>query len=144
MRGFLADIYLRPSCYACPAKSGKSGSDITIADAWGINEFAQEFDDDKGACYVLENTNIGSIFLHQLSVERSFVDLGIVKKCNPSYISSVNQHYKRFLFFRQYVSKTKGRKIEEIVSSVLKSTFVDKLLWSIRRRIALINRCLHR
>lgn len=37
MRGFLKDLYLRPSCYRCPAKSGKSQSDITIADFWGID-----------------------------------------------------------------------------------------------------------
>lgn len=30
LRGFLADLYLRPSCHICPAKSLKSGSDITI------------------------------------------------------------------------------------------------------------------
>lgn len=32
MKGFLSDLYLRPSCYQCTARSGKSGSDITIAD----------------------------------------------------------------------------------------------------------------
>lgn len=35
MRIFLRNISLRPSCYACPAKSGKSGSDITLADFLG-------------------------------------------------------------------------------------------------------------
>lgn len=38
MQGFLKDIYLRPSCYACPAKCGKSCSDITLADFWGIQK----------------------------------------------------------------------------------------------------------
>ena len=36
MQVFLADYSLRPSCYACPAKSLKSGSDLTLGDFWGI------------------------------------------------------------------------------------------------------------
>ena len=32
MRGFLSDIYLRPSCYECKCKNGVSHSDLTIAD----------------------------------------------------------------------------------------------------------------
>lgn len=32
MKGFLKNLYLRPSCYACPAKCGKSGADYTLAD----------------------------------------------------------------------------------------------------------------
>ena len=75
MQGFLKNLYLRPSCYDCSAKSGKSSSDITIADAWGINQFASEYDDDKGACYVLENTDKGSCFLQQLQFERHPIDI---------------------------------------------------------------------
>ncbi|MEG1612253.1 MAG: Coenzyme F420 hydrogenase/dehydrogenase, beta subunit C-terminal domain, partial [Alistipes sp.] len=44
MEGFLKNLYLRPSCYACAARKGKSGSDITIADYWGI---PADMDDDK-------------------------------------------------------------------------------------------------
>lgn len=48
LRGFLTDLYLRPSCHACPAKSFKSGSDITIGDFWGVQYVMPEIDDDKG------------------------------------------------------------------------------------------------
>ena len=41
-------MILRPSCYQCQAKSGRSHSDITIADFWGINTEMPEMDDDKG------------------------------------------------------------------------------------------------
>ncbi len=106
MRGFLADIYLRPSCYACPAKSGKSGSDITIADAWGINKLAIDYDDDKGACYVLENTDKGSRSLQQLAFESYSVDMDNIKSYNPSYCSSSRPHSKRFQFFKLYTKGT--------------------------------------
>lgn len=36
MRGFIGDIYLRPSCYSCKFKDVERISDITVADFWGI------------------------------------------------------------------------------------------------------------
>lgn len=59
MKGFLKNLYLRPSCYACAARSGKSGSDISIADFWGVQNYYPEFDDDKGIGLVLVNTDKG-------------------------------------------------------------------------------------
>lgn len=53
MQAFLSDLILRPSCYMCPAKSGKSGSDITIGDFWGIEHIKPEIDDDKGLSLVM-------------------------------------------------------------------------------------------
>lgn len=42
LKGFLADLYLRPSCYACPVKKLKSGSDLTIGDFGELNMFCHE------------------------------------------------------------------------------------------------------
>jgi len=56
MRGFFQNLYLRPSCYNCPVKSFKSGSDITVADYWGIKNILPEFDDGKGTSLVIVNT----------------------------------------------------------------------------------------
>lgn len=55
MKGFLNDLILRPSCYHCPSKSGKSESDITIADFWGIESLSPNMDDDKGTSLVFIN-----------------------------------------------------------------------------------------
>lgn len=55
MRGFLGDIYLRPSCYACHIKCGSSGADISIADYNGIKKIHPEWFDDKG---------VGLAFIH--------------------------------------------------------------------------------
>ena len=48
MRGFLYDVYLRPSCYQYPAKCLRSGSEVMIGDLWGMNEILPQLDDDKG------------------------------------------------------------------------------------------------
>lgn len=47
-KGFLADLYLRPSCHHCPARSGRSQSDFTLGDFWGIRRFYPAFDDNRG------------------------------------------------------------------------------------------------
>lgn len=58
LRGFLANLYLRPSCYACPAKSFKSESDLTIGDFWSIERVMPEVWDDKGVSVVFVNTGL--------------------------------------------------------------------------------------
>ena len=54
MQAFLRNFILRPSCYQCLAKSGKSGADVTIGDFWGIENVLPEFDDDKGCGLILD------------------------------------------------------------------------------------------
>jgi hypothetical protein len=61
MQGFLANLYLRPSCYACAARSGKSRSDISIADFWGVQNYYPEFDDDRGVGLILVNSEKGML-----------------------------------------------------------------------------------
>lgn len=56
---FYGHNVLRPSCYECPFKSIHHPGDITIADYWGIEKAAPEFDDNKGVSLVLVNTDNG-------------------------------------------------------------------------------------
>lgn len=69
MRGFLSDIYLRPSCYECKCKNGVSHSDLTIADFWGIDRLMPDFDDDKGIGLALVNTVKGKQIFKRLSID---------------------------------------------------------------------------
>lgn len=54
---FYGHMILRPSCYECPYKSIMHPGDITIADYWGIEKAAPEFDDNKGVSLVLVNND---------------------------------------------------------------------------------------
>ena len=56
---FYGHTVLRPSCYECPYKSVMHPGDITIADYWGIEKAAPEFDDNKGVSLVLVNNEAG-------------------------------------------------------------------------------------
>lgn len=62
MQAMFRYLDLRPICYECPFKKCKSGSDITIADYWGIYVLHPEMDDDKGTSMVFVNTAKGRKF----------------------------------------------------------------------------------
>ena len=103
MKGFLADLYLRPSCYACPAKCLKSGSDITIGDYWGIQNVMPEIDDDKGICCLMVNTDKGRQLLSSKEwIEYRKSDYSTVIKYNMACVVSVAPNLKRKLFFDKY------------------------------------------
>ena len=100
MQGFLRDIYLRPSCYACSAKAGKSGADITLGDFWGIDQLRPDIDDDKGISAVLLNTASGEQQFEPLFVEKYQMSYDDVKQYNTAVYRSVARPSKRDKFFR--------------------------------------------
>lgn len=102
MRGFLRDFYLRPSCYSCPAKSGKSGSDITLGDFWGINQLKSEIDDDQGISAVMVNTPQGASWLDSLSLEQCSMSYDDVCRYNSAIVRSVACPPQRVKFFERY------------------------------------------
>ena len=54
-RMFYGHNIIRPCCYRCPYKSVIHPGNITIADYWGIENAAPEFDDNKGVSLILIN-----------------------------------------------------------------------------------------
>ena len=117
MKGFLADLYLRPSCYACPAKCLKSGSDITIGDFWGIQNVLPEFDDDKGVSAVLLNTEKSLKTIPLYSIDQKEVAYEDVYRGNPALIKAVFRPQKRKNFYDSY----KDLSISSILKLVQKS-----------------------
>lgn len=120
MKGFLSDLYIRPSCFECPAKNFTSGADFTIADFWGQEYTFPEFDDDKGVSAVFTNTVKAQEIFSQISaviVEKPFADF---IKYNPSLVKSPVQtlSYARFWKFynqtgelRFSIVKAKGKSL---------------------------------
>ena len=101
MRGFLNDLYLRPSCHACPSKCFKSGSDITIGDYWGIQEVLPDFDDDKGVSLIMINTEKGHCIYKALAVESKQTSYAEALKGNPVIEFSCKAPMKRAFFLQQ-------------------------------------------
>ena len=66
MQGFLKNLYLRPSCYECPAKCGKSTSDITLGDFWKEQEFYPDYYQRGLNSLILTNSEKGSRLLSSI------------------------------------------------------------------------------
>lgn len=65
IRGFLRELYLRPSCHQCSYAGVNRIADITLADFWGYHETCRaDRDYDKGISMVMLNsTNGQSLFV---------------------------------------------------------------------------------
>ena len=92
MKGFLKNIYLRPSCYYCAARQGKSGADISIADYWGIQSIHPEIDDDKGVSAILINTESGLEYFNNIKskVECLQSNYNVIIRYNSCIVRSVD------------------------------------------------------
>lgn len=108
MKAFSRNLTVRPSCFACPARSYTSGSDIMIADCWGFDTYHPEVNNNKGMSLVLPKTIKGmkafdeiqgNLFLMQIpynEVEEETNHKPIIKSATPNPYRNV--------FFKHYSS----------------------------------------
>lgn len=99
MQSFLRNVNLRPSCYNCQTKNGRSGADLTIGDFWGI---PSDTDDDSGVSQVLVMTDHGELLLNNVHIYAHTYPICIVQKYNPAYFSSVAEPTRRRYFWKYY------------------------------------------
>lgn len=117
MRAFLSDMILRPSCYQCAAKGGRSLSDITIGDFWGIWDVVPQMDDDRGTSLVLVHTEKGASAISFDCFESRSVEYDSALRCNHSIVASVKPHPKRRQFFAKL---DKTRSVIDLIDSSLR------------------------
>ena len=130
MKGFLSDLYLRPSCYACAAKCGKSGSDITIGDLWGAPSIIGNNDDDRGTSLVIINKE--TIILENISSWMEQIDYQTAFKYNPAIERSVRIPQNRDFFFSLFEKK---ESLESIVNKLTQVPLWKKMLRLMKRII---------
>lgn len=128
MQGFLGELTLRPSCYACPFKSGRSGSDLTLCDLWNVAEAAPAFDDNRGVSLVLANSAAGAERFRALDTEHAALRYdGHVRARNGGFSEQVAAHPLREAFFRE-LARTNS------VVALLRRTIRPTLWQRLRRR----------
>lgn len=102
MQTYFRKYNLRPSCYSCQFKSKHRKSDITLADCWGITDFAQDMNDNKGCSSVIVHSQKG-IELFESVKNRLFYREILTEKIiqgNPNYLTCANEPKLRFLFWK--------------------------------------------
>lgn len=100
MQGFLKDLYLRPSCYACPAKCGKSHSDITLADFWGINNTYPHLYTNEYYSLILAKNDKGLKALDSISINKEEAEYSKALAGNPVIEQNVTKPKGVELFWK--------------------------------------------
>ena len=57
---------LRPSCYKCPFSNMQRQGDITLGDAWGIENTTSQFNDNKGCSLIILNSDKGTDLFNKI------------------------------------------------------------------------------
>ena len=114
MQLFLRNAILRPSCHACPFKALERPSDLTIGDAWGVENVLREFSDDKGTSVVLVHTDRGAELLKRVRSGLVFKegDADVLLPPAADSRKSVAPHPNRENVFRQF---RKNEPVERLV-----------------------------
>lgn len=132
MNLFLADICLRPSCYACKCKKNKL-SDFTLGDLWGVDKVAPELNDDKGLSVIfLRTSKAEQIFkaikkqlvCKEITYEQAILD-------NPAEFESVKMPIARIHFY----DDLKLMSFNKFVKKYLETTMYWKIRGKIKRKL---------
>lgn len=131
MRCFLSNLCLRPSCYACPARNGKSGSAITLADLWGAENICPGLDDDKGVSLVLLRNKEFSL----PGFEKKEIEYSKAVMYNHSIESDVTLPNKRDRFFRLLHSAGIHKATVKCTTKSRFEVLIEKIIWNIKNRV---------
>ena len=125
IKGFLQDLYLRPSCYECKFKKPYTHADITLADYWGVQNIHPKIDDDKGVSLVLINSENGKDIFSKISNNLDILktDLNYAMNNNVCIISPVKYNKKREKFFNEIQSKD----IESLIEKNIRISLMKKV-----------------
>lgn len=127
---FYGHSILRPCCYECPYKLVMHPGDITIADYWGIEKAAPEFDDNKGVSLVLINNEKGKEFFDTIKEQVKWQETRLEDSMQPPLIAPFPEPRNRKNFWsnfenknfdciaRKYDGKGLGNKIKRVMRKV--------------------------
>lgn len=116
MGAFLSNLSLRPICYNCPAKAGRSGADITLGDFWGIENVRPEMDDDRGVSLAFVYGEDICMSSELIAEEIPYED---AVRCNKCMTHSVKEPVNRKYFFSILSRSRFGRAYRSTSSSRL-------------------------
>lgn len=102
MRGFLQNLFLRPSCYHCPFRE-RHQSDITLADFWGVEKSSiQNLSDNQGVSAIIIYTHRGKKAVEKIEnqIHLYKMNLDCFDKCNQGFYHSPDMTPRREQFYK--------------------------------------------
>lgn len=135
---FNNNLTIRNSCFNCPAKGGRCGSDITLADFWGIEKELPDFSDDNGVSLCLCNTEKGQEYFDKLKLNKREVPFERAISHNRSWCVSLAPHPKRVSFFKAFALDGKVlQNIEQCLKPPFRQRFLSSVIKKIKKLISL-------
>ena len=126
MKGMLANLFIRPSCFNCRFKGIERCTDITLGDYWGIWKHTPEMDDNKGTSLVLVHTENGAEILDAISCNVKIMETEIENaiKGNACLVESTKYNPKRDVFFERL---NRGEDFIDVVKDLTKTPIKNKI-----------------
>lgn len=135
MQLFLKDLSIRPSCYECRCRGGRSGADISLADFWGVDKVLHCNDDNMGTSLIIVWSNRGDEFISCLDVGGNTAPYYKVVKYNPAIAISPRVPYLRTTFWRNFAES--GVENSAYLAKQVKWTRLQKWSFSLRKHFIL-------
>ncbi len=134
MKGFLSDLYLRPSCSSCRFKGVERKTDITLGDYWGVHKELSEMDDDKGTSLVFVHSETGQKWFDAVSESIVYrpASADQAVRHNHSIVTSSPASDKRTVFFQRLAS---GEDFCEIVDEMTRKPIAVQAIKKVKRII---------
>ena len=138
---FLKDFINRPSCFECKFRNGRSHSDLTMADFWGVERVMSDadFTGDKGTSLLFVHNQKALNIPEQLDMKCQPVEFIQAKNGNPA----IYRDWERPVWHDAFLKALKNSTIKKtydkyellektlknIVSSVKKTLYIPIRIW---------------
>ena len=99
-KGFIAELFNRPSCHSCVFVGNKGYADFTIGDLWGIQKIAPEMNDNKGVSLLIVNSNKAEKIFLEIKENLSFKPIDVDLALSYNHATNSPMHPKREKFFK--------------------------------------------
>lgn len=123
LQGFLRDLTLRPSCFDCPSKGGRSRSDITLGDFWRVESLEPQIHFNTGTSLILINSAKGLDIIKSLHLNLCPTTYSKALISNPSYKRSTHKPKFYDAFWNAFIDNCQMSVLAEFIKKSRGSLF---------------------
>ena len=130
MKMFLRNFILRPSCYSCHFKNMKRCSDVTLGDAWNVENIMPQMDDDFGTSIIVTHTDKGNDIIESIKEYMRIepIELDKILPVTADSRKSVSMPGARRLFFFYFRRGADINKLLKCVNGGRKIAILSKII----------------
>jgi coenzyme F420-reducing hydrogenase beta subunit len=125
LKGFLQNLYLRPSCHQCKFCHRHRPTDLTLADFWGVQNVLPEMYDGKGTSLVFVHSVKGKEIFESISAKKMKTDFDRAIQYNPSMVRPVIPSKNRQRFFEEFIAGKQS--INQIIEENTKIPLIQQV-----------------